>query len=118
MHERKKKTKCVEPSGNKTFKNERKMFWCTCASRGIKKYRFCKFKGKLISPSHKEGIADTALGIFVAHGIPWMAKKSVEMGWYAASELMRNKKMQKKAIDYALDKLNPMTQNVGSQALD
>ena len=26
--------------------------------------------------------------------------------------------MQKKAIDYALDKLNPMIQNVGSQALD
>lgn len=51
----------------------------------------------------------------VFHG--WL-KKSVEMGWYGASELMRNKKMQKRAIDYALDKLNPMTQNVGSQALD
>ena len=31
---------------------------------------------------------------------------------------MRNPKLQKKAIDYALDKLNPMIQNVGSQALD
>ena len=29
-----------------------------------------------------------------------------------------NPKLQKKAIDYALDKLNPMIQNVGSQALD
>ena len=28
------------------------------------------------------------------------------------------KNLQKKAIDYALDKLNPMIQNVGSQALD
>ena len=28
------------------------------------------------------------------------------------------KSYRKKAIDYALDKLNPMIQNVGSQALD
>ena len=34
------------------------------------------------------------------------------------SEALRNPKFQKKAIDYALDKLNPMIQNVGSQALD
>ena len=47
-----------------------------------------------------------------------MAKKTVEMGRYYGSEALRNKKLQKKAIDYALDKLNPMIQNVGSQALD
>ena len=40
------------------------------------------------------------------------------MGRYYGSETLRNKKLQKKAIDYALDKLNPMIQNVGSQALD
>ena len=40
------------------------------------------------------------------------------MGRYGASELMSNKDLQKKAINYALDKLNPMIQNVGSQALD
>ena len=40
------------------------------------------------------------------------------MGRYYGSEALRNKKLQKKAIDYALDKLNPMIQNVGSQALD
>ena len=34
------------------------------------------------------------------------------------SEALRNPKLQKKALDYALDKLNPMIQNVGSQALD
>ena len=38
----KKKTKCVEPSGFKTAKNGRQMAWCTCASCGIKKYRFIK----------------------------------------------------------------------------
>ena len=40
------------------------------------------------------------------------------MGRYYASQALRNPKLQKKAIDYALDKLNPMIQNVGSHALD
>ena len=56
--------------------------------------------------------------MFVTHGVPWMGKKAVEMGRYGASELMRNEKFWKKAIDYTLDKLNPTIQNVGSQALD
>ena len=47
-----------------------------------------------------------------------MGKKAVKMGRYYGSEALRNPKLQKKAIDYALDKLNPMIQNVGSQALD
>ena len=40
------------------------------------------------------------------------------MGKYYGSEALRNPKLQKKAIDYTLDKLNPLIQNVGSQALD
>ena len=48
----KKKTACVEPSGYKTAKNGRKMFWCTCGSCGIKKTRFVK--GNLACP-HKLG---------------------------------------------------------------
>ena len=47
-----------------------------------------------------------------------MGKKAVEMGRYYGSEALSNKKLQKKAIDYALDKLNPVIHNVGSQALD
>ena len=47
-----------------------------------------------------------------------MGKKAVEIGRYYGSEALRNPKLQKKAINYALDKLNPMIQNVGSQALD
>ena len=35
-----KKTRCIEPSGYKTAKNGREMFWCTCASCGIKKHSF------------------------------------------------------------------------------
>ena len=63
-------------------------------------------------------VAGTALDAFVHHAQPYRAKKTVEMGRYYGSEALRNKKLQKKAIDYALDKLNPMIQNVGSKALD
>ena len=63
-------------------------------------------------------VAGTALDAFVHHALPYMAKKTVEMGRYYGSEALGNPKLQKKAIDNALDKLNPMIQNVGSQALD
>ena len=79
-------------------------------------------EGKLDQPVLGAGVMDTvagtALDAFVHHGLPWMGKKAVEMGRYYGSEALRNKKLQKKAIDYVLDKLNPMIQNVGSQALD
>ena len=68
------------------------------------------------------GVFDTVVGTavdgFVHYGLPWMGKKAVEMGRYYGSEVLRNPKLQKKAINYALEKLNPMKQNVGSQALD
>ena len=86
-----------------------------------KKVQICKIK-KLGQPALGAGVIDTvagtALDAFVHHGLPWMGKKAVEMGRYYGSEVLRNPKLQKKAIDYALDKLNPMIQNVGSQALD
>ena len=40
------------------------------------------------------------------------------MGRYYGSEALRDKRLQKKAIDYALDKLNSVIHNVGSQALN
>ena len=45
-------------------------------------------------------------------------KKNVEMGRYYGSEALRNPKIQKKALDFALDQLSPMIHNVGAQALD
>ena len=54
--------------------------------------------------------------LYISGFLGWV-KKVVEMGRYYGSEALRNPKLQKKAIDYALDKLNPMIQNVGSQAL-
>ena len=62
--------------------------------------------------------ASTGADLLIQHGIPLLGKKAVQMGRYYSSEAWRNPKLQKKAIDYALDKLNPMIQNVGSQALD
>ena len=40
------------------------------------------------------------------------------MGRYYGSEALRNPKIQKKAVDLALEHLQPMLQNVGSEALD
>ena len=97
------------------------MFWCTCAECGIRKFKFVKSKN-IDQPAQGSGrmdtVAGTALDMFVHHGLPWMGEKAVEMGRYYGSEALRDPKLQKKAINYALDKLNPMIQNVGSQALD
>ena len=86
-----------------------------------KENSFYQKKGKLNSPLGAgliDGVASTGADLLIHHGIPWLGKKSVEMGRYYGSEALRNPKLQKKAIDYALDKLNPMIQNVGSQTLD
>lgn len=40
------------------------------------------------------------------------------MGRYYGSEALRDPKLPKKAIDDALSKLNPVIQNVGSQAMN
>ena len=40
------------------------------------------------------------------------------MGRYGASELMRNKNVQKKAVDFALEKTKPFIENTASQLLD
>ena len=47
-----------------------------------------------------------------------MGRKAVEMGRYGASELMRNKKLQKKAVNYGINKLTPFIQNSVGTAMD
>ena len=59
-----------------------------------------------------------AVGFLIKKGVPYMAKKSVEMAKHYGSEALRNKNHQKKAIDYGLEKLTPSTQNVGSETLN
>ena len=45
-----------------------------------------------------------------------MAKKSVEIRRYGASELMRNKNLQKKAVNYGINELTPLFEDsVGKQ---
>ena len=56
--------------------------------------------------------------LFLKHGVPWLGKTAVEMGRYYGSEALRNPKIQKKAIDFALDHLKPMLQNVGKEAME
>ena len=84
--------------------------------------RIMEWGKKSLNKQQGQGIATDIGGVaadaFIHHGIPWLGKKAVEMGRYYASEAMRNPKLQKKAIEFTLDKLNPMIQNVGSQALD
>ena len=53
-------------------------------------------------------MASTGADLFLQHGIPWLGKKAVEMGRYYGSEALRNPKIQKKALDFALDQLSPM----------
>ena len=47
-------TECVEPSGYKTAKNGRAMFWCTCAECGIKKNKICFKKWKRADTRKKQ----------------------------------------------------------------
>ena len=47
-----------------------------------------------------------------------MGKKAVEMGRYGASELMRNKNLQKKAVNYGVSKLTPFIQDSVGTAMD
>ena len=61
-------------------------------------------------------VAGTAADAFVEHGLPWLAKKSVEMGRYGARELMRNKK--KKAVNYGINKPTPFIQESVGTALN
>ena len=63
-------------------------------------------------------LASTGADMLIQHAIPWMGKKAVEMGRYYGSEALRNPKLQKKAIDYAISKATPFIQNTGADMLD
>ena len=78
-----------------------------------KKIQICKIKKtRSACPRGRrdDAVAGTALDMFVHHGLPWIGKKAVEMGRYYGWEALRDPKLQKKAIDYALNKLNLMIQ--------
>ena len=70
---------------------------------------------KSLNKQQGQGIATDIGGVaadaFLHYGVPWLAKKTVKMGRYGASELMRNRKLQKKAINYGINKLTPFIQD-------
>ena len=47
-----------------------------------------------------------------------MGRKAVEMGRYGASEALRNKQPQKKAVNYGLSKLTPFIEDTAGKAMD
>ena len=47
----------------------------------------------------------------------WGARR-LKFGQYRASELMRNKKLQKKAVNYGINKLTPLIQDSVGSAMD
>ena len=63
-------------------------------------------------------VAMTVCDLAITKGIPYLAKKGVEAGRYYTSEAMRDPKLQKKAINYTLDKARPVIQKVGSEMFD
>ena len=75
-----------------------------------------------VKNKYGSGLFDTVVGTavdgFVNYGLPWMGKKAVEMGRYGASELMRNKNLQNKAVNYGISKLTPFIQDSVGTAMD
>ena len=63
-------------------------------------------------------LASTGANMLIQHALQWMGKKAVEMGRYYGSEALRNPKLQKKAIDYAISKATPFVQKPGSEMFD
>ena len=116
-------TPCVEPSGYQTDKNGRRQFYCHCPVCGIKTVRYVKSTSTGKKKSLKgEGLMTDVVGIaadaLYHHGIPWLAKKTIEMGRYGASELLRDKKLQKKAVDYGMKKLTPFVYDNAGKAME
>ena len=63
-------------------------------------------------------VVGTAAEAFVEHGRPWLGRKAVEMGRYGASEALRNKKLQRKAVNYGINKLTPFIQDSVGSAME
>ena len=65
-----------------------------------------------------DAVGNFALESFISKDVPYLAKKTADAGRYYASEAMRDKKLQKKDVDNALDKLNLYVHSLTWQALD
>ena len=83
----------MEPSGYQNDKNGRRQFYCHTPVCGIKKVRYVKSnstgKKSLKGNGLMTDVGGIAADALYHHGIPWLAKKTIEMGRYGASELMK-----------------------------
>ena len=77
------------------------MFFCTCPEFGITKINFISQIGE----GKMSTLGDTAAELAITKDIPWLGRKAVVVGRYYGSGALRNPRLQKKAVDYALDKL-------------
>lgn len=83
----KKKTECIEPSGYKTTKNGRLMFYCRCASCGITKTRFVsEKKGKGVGDTINKKIGDKIPGFsqiqdLIGYISPSTKKETLDRYW-------------------------------------
>ena len=63
--------------------------------------RIMEWGQKSLNKQQGQGIATDIGGVaadaFLHYGVPWLAKKTFEMGRYGTSELMRNKKTSEKS---------------------
>ena len=79
---------------------------------------------KLTKPSHEEGagllssVTDTRTELFISKGIPYLAKRGVEVGRYYPSEPMRDPALQKKAINYGTRKPRPAIEKVRHELIN
>lgn len=83
-----------------TTKNGRKMMKCKRAECGIIRANFI---GGQTGHNLWSRAADAGTEPFLQYGLPYMAKKPVEMGRYYGSEALRNKKLQDKVGNYVIE---------------
>lgn len=108
-------TECAEPSGYKRVKSGRLMHFCTCASCSIIKTKFVSQKPGLGVLS---SIANATLEGLISKETPYLAKRAQKQHDIMQVQPWETLNYKKKRVDYALDKLNPVLHDFGSEALN
>ena len=106
-------------------KNGRNLLKVKCSVCGKTKTRFLpKTSKKLTLPSQLGGngsASDTLITgaeFAIKKSVPFIAKNAVEDRRFYASEALRNKKLQQKAIDCGMKMATPIVNKVGHELID
>ena len=100
----------------KKTKDGWQMLKAKCVSCGITKARF--IPNDLEGAGILSSVADTELEGFLKKVVPILAKKSVEVGRYLASQAMQDPDLQQKVINYGMKKARPVIEKAGKELLD